>query len=113
MESSELLELYYALREEYEEIVRRIAEYEILKDGLKDLKEGETYVNLGGFIFVKVDVKDTNKILVNVGDQTFVEKSKEDVINTLSKAIEELEKAKRELEVQLDEIKEKIRAAKR
>ena len=113
MESSEIVELYYALREEYDQIVRKIVEYEMLKEGLKELKEGETYINIGGLIFARAEIKNINKVLVNVGNNVFIEKSREEVINTLSKIIRDLEKAKEEIEQQLDQIRNKIKESKK
>jgi len=109
MESSEVLELYYSLKEEYEEIVKKIVEYEMLRDGLKEIQGGETYINIGGLIFTRVEIKNPDKVMVNVGNNIFIEKSREEVIETLSKAIEELEKVKTDIEQQLDQIREKIK----
>jgi len=109
MENSNLLELYYSLKEEYEEVVRKITEFELLKEGLKELKTGETYINFGGMLFVKVKILDVDNILVNVGNNIFIEKSREDIIQILEDHIKNLENLKKELESQIEEIKEKMK----
>ena len=109
MEKSELIELYYSLKGEYEEILRKITEFELLKEGLKELKTGETYINFGGMLFVKANILDADNILVNIGDNIFIEKNREEIIKILEANIKSLENIKKELESQLDEIKEKIK----
>lgn len=109
MENSNLLELYYSLKEEYEEVVRKITEFELLKEGLKELKTGETYINFGGMLFVKVKILDVDNILVNVGNNIFIEKGREDIIKILEDHIKNLENLKKELESQIEEIKEKMK----
>ncbi|HIP89967.1 MAG TPA: prefoldin subunit alpha [Candidatus Nanopusillus sp.] len=109
MEKSELLELYYSLKEEYEGVIKKIAEFELLKEGLKELKTGETYINFGGMLFLKAKILDVNNILVNIGNNIFIEKSRDDIIKILEDNIKNLENLKKDLESQIEEIKEKIK----
>jgi len=111
MEKSELLELYYQLKEEYANIIQKIAEYQLIKESLKELKKQEnTYIHFGGSIFVKGSILDDEKLLVNIGDNIFVEKNKEEVIKILESTIKELEKIKEELEKEIENIKSKLQA---
>jgi len=109
MEKSELLELYYQLKDEYTNVIQKIAEYQLLKDNLNELKKQEnTYIHFGGSIFVKGKILDDERLLVNIGDNIFVEKTKEEVIKILEDTIKELEKIKVELEKEIDNIKSKL-----
>ena len=77
---------------------------EILKsiesmEGLKESKE--ILVPLGGGVFVKAVVQDTQRVIVNVGADVFVEKSMEESIADLKKTSEELNEAENKIKEQM------------
>ncbi len=107
-EISAVIQMYYALKEELSNINKKLADLMLIKDNLKDLKNAksnEIYVNLGGLIFAKATIEDISTLLVNVGNNIFVNKSIDDVIKIVEKQIQDLESYKRDLESQLNDIK--------
>ena len=111
MDKEELLEVYEQLKAQYDLIIQKIAEYELIKESIKDVKgEKDTYVNIGGMIFVKADIKEVDELLVNVGDNVFIKKSREDVIKTIEDSIRNSKTLKEDIEKQLEEIKNKLKS---
>ncbi len=110
------------LRKEAEGIQARIIEIQMMRDELSrtiesleffEKTEGdvEALLNLGGGVFAYVDVKNSRKMLVDVGAGVVVEKEVRDAIETLSKKkqnVEETEKKLRELLDQIADQMEKI-----
>ncbi len=99
------------LRKEAEGIQARIVEVQLLKEELNrtiesleffEKAEGdvEALLNLGGGVFAYVDVKNSRKMLVDVGAGVVVEKEVKDAIETLrnkKQNVEETEKKLRDL----------------
>ncbi|WP_456369349.1 prefoldin subunit alpha [Geoglobus sp.] len=99
------------LRKEAEGIRARIVEVQLLKEELNrtiesleffEKAEGdvEALLNLGGGVFAYVDVKNSRKMLVDVGAGVVVEKEVKDAIETLrtkKQNVEETEKKLRDL----------------
>ncbi|RIB35693.1 MAG: hypothetical protein BXU00_01180 [Candidatus Nanoclepta minutus] len=90
---------YNSLLEEYNAIVNKISELKLIKKILNEfVSQEENFVNIGGMILAKVKILDDKKFLVNVGNRVFIEKNKEEIIKTIDKNIEQLEKKREELE---------------
>ncbi len=110
-EFQELYEYYRTLRANYEELIRNIMELEMLKRFIEELGKLDKYdgfVNLGGGIFIKAKILDANNLLVNVGNNIYIEKNKEEVIKILEEQINSLENQKRELEKELEEVGKRL-----
>ncbi|MBE8538626.1 prefoldin subunit alpha [Geoglobus acetivorans] len=110
------------LRREAEGIQARIVEIQLIKEELKRTLESleffekaegdvEALLNLGGGVFAYVDVKNSRKMLVDVGAGIVVEKEIKEAIETLNRkkeSVEETEKKLRELLEQIAKQMEKI-----
>ncbi|AKG92498.1 prefoldin alpha subunit/eukaryotic subunit 5 [Geoglobus ahangari] len=110
------------LRKEAEGIQARIVEVQMLKDELDrtiesleffEKAEGdvEALLNLGGGVFAYVDVKNSKKMLVDVGAGVVVEKEVKEAIETLrnkKQNVEDTEKKLRELLTQIAGQMEKL-----
>jgi prefoldin alpha subunit len=100
--SDELLEFLYS---QLEAIQSKILEYELIKSFINELKKQEdTYINLGGLIFVKGSIKDDQNLLINVGRNIFIEKSKEDVLKLIDDIINKLNRDLNEIKAKINEI---------
>ncbi|BFI73574.1 prefoldin subunit alpha [Nanoarchaeota archaeon] len=98
-EYDELLEYLYQQKEELE---KRLLEYSLIKQYITDLKkQDQTYINLGGYIFVKGSILDDSKLLINVGRNIFIEKNKEEVLKLVDDVVNKLNQ-------ELDNINKKI-----
>ncbi|WP_457590445.1 prefoldin subunit alpha [Geoglobus sp.] len=110
------------LRKEAEGIQARIVEVQLLKEELNrtiesleffEKAEGdvEALLNLGGGVFAYVDVKNSRKMLVDVGAGVVVEKEVKEAIETLrnkKQNVEETENKLRELLTQIAGQMEKL-----
>ncbi|AIY90598.1 prefoldin subunit alpha [Geoglobus acetivorans] len=110
------------LRREAEGIQARIVEIQLMKEELKRTLESleffekaegdvEALLNLGGGVFAYVDVKNSRKMLVDVGAGIVVEKEIKEAIETLNRkkeSVEETEKRLKELLEQIAKQMEKI-----
>ncbi len=88
----------------------------ILTNSINDLKNArdfmkvmssteisDSYVTIGGGVFVKTKPIDTKKVLLSVGGGYLVETDCENAINFIENRIKELEEVKSRLETQLSE----------
>ena len=71
---------------------QQVQQLSILKAGLKDLKEGNSFSQIGAGVFVKSTLTDAKEVLVNVGSGVFVNKSLKDASNTVDTQIEQATK---------------------
>ncbi len=120
----EKLLLLQQLQGESELLQKRIVELEVVNSELERTIESleyfnsldgtvEALMNLGGGVFAYVDVKDSKKMLVDVGAGVIVEKEVGDVIESLKKRREKLEENIKKLGEALEKIAiqaEKIQA---
>lgn len=92
VEKQQLLE-YYLLQ--YEDLSKKEQELEIIKDMINSINPTEdSWMNIYNFIFVKGNIKDTNKFLVHVGSNIFIEKSKDELLNVLQKNLDDVKNMK-------------------
>ena len=79
--------------EEINMLENRKIELLLIKDALEDLKEEkEVYVPIGAGVYIKAIVKDNKKLLVNVGNNIFLEKTPKEIKEMVNKQIEEIDK---------------------
>jgi prefoldin alpha subunit len=100
--------------QEIEKQMRAIAQVEGEIDrtiqSLKEIKDNDiSLFNLGSGIFVKGQLKETNKIIMNVGANVFVESSVEDTVSFLESKKKELEEAKNDLIKSMEQISNRLK----
>ncbi len=79
--------------EERSVLEERKMELLLIKSSLDEIKENkEIFVSLGAGIFLKAKILNTNKLLVNVGNNVFVEKTPEEIKKLIDEQIEEIDK---------------------
>lgn len=90
-----------ALLEEYNILITKISEINAIKKFLEEFTaQSENYINIGGFIFAKAKILDDKNFLVNIGENIFIEKSKEEIL----KIIEENKKKLEERLLQIEKL---------
>ncbi len=73
-------------------------------DDLKDVKKGtEILVPVSNGIFVKADIKESDRLIINVGSNVAVEKSNTETKEMIGAQVVEIEKYKDHLTMQLQE----------
>ena len=108
------------LQAESEAIQRRMVELELVQAELDKTIESleyfesldgsvEALMNLGGGVFAYVDVKDSKKMLVDVGAGIIVEKKVNEAIETLKRKKEKVNENIAKLEQVLQQIAEQAR----
>ena len=68
----------------------------------------ETLIPIGGNAFAYGELKDRERVLVNIGGGVFVEKSLNAAMETINKRMEELKKSQEKLISTVEEIKQKM-----
>jgi len=68
----------------------------------------ETLIPIGGNAFAYGELKDRERVLVNIGGGVFVEKSLNAALETINKRMEELKKSQEKLISTMEEIKQKM-----
>jgi len=107
--------LLQQLQAESEAVQRKIVELELMSVELDKTIESleyfesldgsvEALMNLGGGVFAYVDVKDSKKMLVDVGAGIIIEKKVEEAIETLKKKKEKVNENIAKLEQVLQQI---------
>ena len=100
--SDELLEFLYS---QLDAIQNKILEYELIKGFINELKkQDDTYINLGGLIFVRGSIKDDQNLLINIGRNIFIEKSRDDVLKLIDDIINKLNQDLKEIRTKINEI---------
>jgi len=103
------------LRNESETIQKKILEIELARSELDNTIESleyfesldgtvEALMNLGGGVFAYVDVKESKKMLVDIGAGVIVEKEVKEAIDTLNKRKDKMQNTVSKLEEMLDTI---------
>ena len=87
----------------YESVQQKILDLTLLIETVKELKPGKGLINVGG-VFAEGDVTNSDKLVVPVGANYFVETSKEEVIETLSKQLEQLKEEKEKIAKELEKV---------
>lgn len=114
-EVQEKLILLQQLKNEGDAVQKRILELEIAHSELENTIESleyfdsldgsvEALMNLGGGVFAYVDVKESKKMLVDIGAGVIVEKEVKDAIETLNKRKQKMQETISKLENMLGQI---------
>jgi prefoldin alpha subunit len=107
------------LRAEAAEIEKRLmelesqrVELEFVKQSLEDVrgsKEEELLVPIGSGTFLRGRLTDDEKVLVNVGANVVIEKTIEEARETLQNQIEQVERAEKNLRMDLERFLKRMR----
>jgi len=93
--------------QEIEILSRQIAEIEMVIKILEEIENlkapFDCWINVFGGIFLRGKIEDNKRILINVGQNVFLEKDIDEVIQGLKEQKEEMEKYLKNLEQQLKE----------
>ena len=96
------------LQQQMQKVDTQLVELQSIVKGLTDLKladdNSEILVPMSSGIFVKANVKDKNKFLVNVGSSVIVDKSFEETVVLLNNQVRELEAFRTEVIIQVQQI---------
>ena len=98
------------LQQQLQSIDQTIVEMDSLNLGLDDLKGGqgkEILAPIGRGVFTKTKL-DSEKLIVDVGGKTFVEKSIPDTKKIIKEQIEKLEGAKKEVGNSIEKINQEL-----
>ncbi|HID42264.1 MAG TPA: prefoldin subunit alpha [Archaeoglobaceae archaeon] len=123
-EVQEKLILLQQLKNEGDAVQKRILELEIAHSELANTIESleyfdsldggvEALMNLGGGVFAYVDVKESKKMLVDIGAGVIVEKEVKDAIETLNRRKQKMQETISKLENMLDQIVTKAESIQR
>jgi len=96
---------------EVEIIEKIIADYERAIETMQEMasiEHSEILIPIGGNVFAYGNLKDTSKILVNVGRGVFVEKPVNAAIDIINKKIDDLKKSQEKLIKTVEEIRERM-----
>ena len=90
-----------AIKEESALLGKYELEYTVTKTTIENLKkvslDEESLVPIGGGVYLKTKILDNEKALMNVGADVFIETNIDDVIKKIDKALESIQKRRREL----------------
>lgn len=102
-EEIEYLLNYYLLQ--YDEIVKREQEYMLVKDIINNITPTEdSWINIYNFIFVKGNIKDTNTFLVHIGGNTFMEKTKDELLKDIDNSLKEINNLKQKIKEEIEKL---------
>jgi len=90
-----------AIREESALLGKYELEYTVTKTTIENLKKislnEESLVPIGGGVYLKTKILDNEKVLMNVGAGVYIETNIDDVIEKIDKALESIQKRRKEL----------------
>lgn len=100
------------IAEQLDRIDSSLMEIEYLKNSLDEfnqIKKGtEIFTPMSNGIFIKSKLEDSSSLLINVGNGVVVEKSVVDAKKLFDSRIDELNKAKEEMLIQMQKIENKL-----
>jgi prefoldin alpha subunit len=100
------------LEKQMDQLIHQLQELEIVKDGIKDIANSkignEILVPIGAGVFAKATLKDSDKVLMNVGSQIVVEKSSVDAEKLVADQIGELDQIKDKMQGELASLSNQI-----
>jgi prefoldin alpha subunit len=100
------------LRSRYQIIVASINDLQVSKSALEDISKAgegvELFIDIGGGVYGKAVLKDTNRFLVNAGSGILVERSLEDAFKLVEKRLNDLNNARGSVESQVSTLQAKI-----
>lgn len=100
------------LRSRYQIIIASINDLQVSKSALEDISKAgegvELFIDIGGGVYGKAILRDTNRFLVNAGSGILIERSLEDAFKLVEKRLNDLNNARGSLESQVSTLQAKI-----
>jgi prefoldin alpha subunit len=100
------------LRSRYQIIIASINDLQVSKSTLEDISKAgegvELFIDIGGGVYGKALLKDTNRFLVNAGSGILIERSLEETIKLIEKRLNDLNGARGSIESQINALQVKI-----
>ncbi|MEM2088413.1 MAG: prefoldin subunit alpha [Thermoproteota archaeon] len=100
------------LRSRYQIIIASINDLQVSKSALEDISKAgegvELFIDIGGGVYGKAVLRDTNRFLVNAGSGILIERSLEDAFKLVEKRLNDLNNARGSLESQVSTLQAKI-----
>ncbi|MEM2940844.1 MAG: prefoldin subunit alpha [Thermoproteota archaeon] len=100
------------LRSRYQIIIASINDLQVSKSALEDISKAgegvELFIDIGGGVYGKAVLKDTNRLLVNAGSGILIERSLEDAFKLVEKRLNDLNNARGSVESQISTLQAKI-----
>lgn len=101
-----------ALEEYDEQIDEQIEELNTTQNAIEELSDGEEgahmFSPIGSGAFAMTEVADTDKVLVDLGADTYAKKSVDDAISLLDERKEELRDSKKRIQEQREEMQDRL-----
>ncbi len=103
------------LQQQIVNLENQVIELEVLEDNLeeiKKIKEGtEILVSLGAGIFAKASLKDSKKLIMNVGSNTMVKKEVDEAKKVVTDQIDQLKNLIQDISMELEHAVVRIQEA--
>jgi len=100
------------LRSRYQIVLASINDLQVSKSALEEIsKAGESaelFLDIGGGVYGKAVLKDTNRFLVNTGSGILIERSLEETLKLVEKRLNELNNARGSIETQMSSLQARI-----
>lgn len=100
------------LRSRYQLILASLNDLQVSKSTLEDISKAgegvELFIDIGGGVYGKAVLKDTNRFLVNAGSGILIERNLEETLKLVEKRINDLNNARGSLESQMSTLQVKI-----
>lgn len=100
------------LRSRYQIVIASINDLQVSRSALEEVSKAgegvELFLDMGGGVYGKAVLKDTNRFLVNTGSGILIERSLEDTLKLVEKRLNELNNARGSIESQLNSLRAKI-----
>ncbi|MDW8034636.1 MAG: prefoldin subunit alpha [Nitrososphaerota archaeon] len=100
------------LRSRYQLILASLNDLQVSKSTLEDISKAgegvELFIDIGGGVYGKAFLKDTNRFLVNAGSGILIERNLEETLKLVEKRINDLNNARGSLESQMSTLQAKI-----
>lgn len=100
------------LRSRYQIIIASINDLQVSKSALEDISKAgegvELFIDIGGGVYGKAVLKDTNRFLVNAGSGILIERSLEDAFKLVEKRLNDLNNARGSVESQMNTLQAKM-----
>ena len=100
------------LHENLEALTRHAQELGKIKEGLNRMinikHENETLIGFGSGIFLKGEIKDMQKVVMNVGVNIFVEKTIQEAEETVTKQLQDVNELTKQIEQEAENTGQRI-----
>lgn len=100
------------LRSRYQLILASLNDLQVSKSTLEDISKAgegvELFIDIGGGVYGKAVLKDTNRFLVNAGSGILIERNLEETLKLVEKRMNDLNNARGSLESQMSTLQVKI-----